>query len=208
MPRLSTELREQRRQHVLTSAWQCFSRDGFHATSMDDIIAATGMSSSAVYRYFRSKEELIDAAAGESLALLRDFFARLLDKEPIPAPAEAIAALVDQLVDRTRNPDYDLSKIAVHAWAESLRRPELEARSRALYDDVRGYLTELARRWLAAGQLAPDADAGDVATVLLTLMPGLIVSHHLLGPVSATGLTAGLSALGVSLTHQGSVKND
>ena len=54
MPRLSTELFAQRRQHVLTSAWQCFSRDGFHATSMDDIIAATGMSSSAVYRYFRS----------------------------------------------------------------------------------------------------------------------------------------------------------
>jgi len=48
MPRLSDTTRAQRRQHILTSAWGCFSRDGFHATSMDDIIAATGMSSSAV----------------------------------------------------------------------------------------------------------------------------------------------------------------
>ena len=59
MPRLSEQTRAQRRQHILTSAWTCFSRDGFHATSMDQVIAQTGMSSSAVYRYFGSKEEII-----------------------------------------------------------------------------------------------------------------------------------------------------
>jgi AcrR family transcriptional regulator len=63
MPRVSDETREQRRQHILTSAWRCFSRDGFHATSIEDVIAATGMSSSAVYRYFRSKEEIVRASA-------------------------------------------------------------------------------------------------------------------------------------------------
>ena len=57
MPRLSEQTRAQRRQHILSSAWMCFSRDGFHATSMDQVIAQTGMSSSAVYRYFGSKEE-------------------------------------------------------------------------------------------------------------------------------------------------------
>ncbi|HEX3781251.1 MAG TPA: TetR family transcriptional regulator, partial [Pseudonocardiaceae bacterium] len=35
-----------RRRQILTCAWTCFSRNGFHATSMDDIIAATGMSAS------------------------------------------------------------------------------------------------------------------------------------------------------------------
>ncbi|NED82480.1 helix-turn-helix transcriptional regulator, partial [Streptomyces sp. SID11233] len=57
MPRLSEDTRARRREHILRSAWACFSRDGFHAASMDDVIAATGVSSSAVYRYFRSKEE-------------------------------------------------------------------------------------------------------------------------------------------------------
>jgi AcrR family transcriptional regulator len=46
-PWLSDKTREQRRQHILTSAWRCFSRDGFHATSIEDVIAATGMSSSS-----------------------------------------------------------------------------------------------------------------------------------------------------------------
>jgi AcrR family transcriptional regulator len=61
-PWLSDKTREQRRQHILTSAWRCFSRDGFHATSLEDVIAATGMSFGAVYRYFRGKE-IIRASA-------------------------------------------------------------------------------------------------------------------------------------------------
>jgi hypothetical protein len=41
MPRLSEQTRAQRRQHILSSAWMCFSRDGFHAASMDQVIAET-----------------------------------------------------------------------------------------------------------------------------------------------------------------------
>lgn len=66
MPRLSEARPGERRRHILTSAWSCFSRNGFHATSMDDVIAATGMSSSAVSRYFRSRDDLIDAVAAEA----------------------------------------------------------------------------------------------------------------------------------------------
>jgi AcrR family transcriptional regulator len=43
---------------------------------MDDVIAATGMPSSAIYRFFRSKDDLIDAVADEALALIRDLFDR------------------------------------------------------------------------------------------------------------------------------------
>jgi AcrR family transcriptional regulator len=200
MPRLSAEIRAKRRQHVLTSAWRCFSQDGFHATSMDDIIAATGMSSSAVYRYFRSKDEIIGAAADASFDLIRDFFARLLDGDRTPTPAETITGLVEQLAERGKHPDYDLSKIAIHAWAEALRSPELATRSRAFYLGVRERLTELARRWQTAGHLAPCADPEAVAIMLLALMPGLIVTRHIVGPVTAAELTAGMSIMGISVS--------
>jgi AcrR family transcriptional regulator len=200
MPRLSPELRAKRRQHVLTSAWSRFSRDGFHATSMDDIIAATGISARAVYRYFPSKEELIDAAAEEALTLLRDLFTRLLEREPTPTPAETVTALVDELSERSANADYDLSKIAMHAWSEALRRPEVAARTRAFYRDVHGHLTELARRWQAAGYLSTGASPEDMATALVTLMPGLIVNHHLVDPVSADELISGLASLSPTAT--------
>jgi AcrR family transcriptional regulator len=199
MPRLSTELRAQRRQHVLTSAWRCFSRDGFHATSMDDIIAESGISSSAVYRYFRSKDELIEAAADESSSLLRGFFARMLGQDPTPTPAETVTALVEQFVERTSHPDYDLTKIAIYSWAEALRQPDVGAHTRAFYLDIRERLTELALRWQAEGYIARTANPRDMATLLMALLPGLVVTHHLVGSVSAHEIVAGLATLGVSI---------
>ncbi|MGW6279299.1 TetR/AcrR family transcriptional regulator [Kribbella sp. NPDC055071] len=195
MPRLSTELWEQRRRHVLVSAWQCFTRDGFHATSMDDIIAATGMSSSAVYRYFRSKSELVDATAEESLKRIRDLLAGLLAQEPAPSLAEVVEALVDYVAKHNKDEDYDLSKIAVYAWAEALRRPEVRTRTHDFYAGVRAQLTQLAQRWRDDGRLAPGADPDAVGAVLLTMLPGLIVTQHLVDGASATQLVDGLASL-------------
>jgi AcrR family transcriptional regulator len=195
MPRISEETWQQRRRHVLTSAWGCFSREGFHATSMDQVIAATGMSSSAVYRYFRSKDELIDATVDEALGLSEELFGGLLDAEPVPGPAETLAALVATVRERGEGPDYDLSRLAMQAWTEALRRPHLADRVATYYATVRRHLEELARRWRAAGQVAPDADPHDVARLVVTLMPGLIVMEQFAGPVPERQLLAGLAAL-------------
>src|SRR6201999_503676 len=101
MPRLSEQTLAQLRLHILTSAWTCFSRDGFHATSMDQVIAATGMSSSAVYRYFGIKEEIIRASAEEGVSRVRGIFAGLLDRDPVPTAAETLSLIVAELRSRT-----------------------------------------------------------------------------------------------------------
>jgi AcrR family transcriptional regulator len=201
MPRLSEALRAQRRRHILVSAWSCFSRGGFHATSMDDVIAATGMSSSAVYRYFRSKDELIDAAADEALSLTRELFARLLATEPTPTPAETLVALGEELRVRSTNPGYDLSRILIQTWAEALRRPDLSARTRVFYQEASGQLIELTTRWREEGYLPADADPEAVASVMFTLMRGLLVGHHLSADVSTDHLARGLADLGSAFTR-------
>jgi AcrR family transcriptional regulator len=202
VPRLSDQTRAARRRHILASAWSCFSRNGFQATSMDDVIAATGMSSSAVYRYFSGKDELIDATAGEGLALVRDMFAGALTEDPVPTPAEILAMLLSDLRGHTENPDYDLSRIAIQSWAEAMRRPALRERSRELYLQARDQLTLLARRWQRDGLLAEDADPRAVATVLFTLLPGLIVSHHLVESVPFEVLSQGIPDLARALTSR------
>ncbi|MFJ5262538.1 TetR/AcrR family transcriptional regulator [Streptomyces sp. NPDC088387] len=199
MPRLSEATRAKRREHVLRSAMLCFARDGFHATSMDDVIAATGMSSSAVYRYFRSKEELIDATVDVGIGLVRDVFAHILEKDPTPGPAQTFALLGGELEKRTGNPGDDLSRLALQTWAETLRRPALSERTRTLYAETRTQLTELASRWKAGGQLAADADPEATAAVVFTLMQGLIVTHHVATDVPTAQLVRGLAALGPAL---------
>ena len=199
MPRLSDKTRAQRRQHILTSAWMCFSRDGFHATSMDQVIASTGMSSSAVYRYFDSKEEIIRASAEEGVARVREIFVDLLDREPVPTPAETLSLIVAELRSRTNNPDYDMTRLALQTWAEALRDPVLHKRARALYLQTLDHIAELAGRWRDEGYIPPNSDTNAVAATLFSLMHGLIVMHHLVDDVPSDALRNGLSLLGAAV---------
>lgn len=202
MPRLRDDTRAQRRHAILVSAWGCFSRNGFHATSMDDIIAAHGTSASAVYRYFRSKDELIDATTEEGLARVRDVFVKILAVDPTPGPAETITVLVDELHQRTDHPDYDLTRLALQTWAEALRRPPLQERARALYGEARDHIAELTSRWQADGHLPADSDPQAAASVLFAVMHGLIVCHHVVADVSVDELGRGLSALGAAFSAE------
>lgn len=196
MPKLSDATREKRRQHILASAWSCFSRDGFHATSMDDVIAATGMSSSAVYRYFRSKTEIIHASTDEGLARVRSIFTALLQRDPVPTPSETLALVVGELNSRVGNPEFDMTRIALQTWAEALRDPFLQKRARANYRQAQSAIAELAERWRDRGDIAADADTDAVAATLFSLMHGLIVMHHLVDDVPAVDLQLGLAVLG------------
>ncbi|MET9211694.1 MULTISPECIES: TetR/AcrR family transcriptional regulator [unclassified Nocardia] len=48
-----------RRASILTAAADAFSQAGYHGTSMTDIATAVGISSTALYRHFRNKQELL-----------------------------------------------------------------------------------------------------------------------------------------------------
>jgi AcrR family transcriptional regulator len=199
VPRLSEKTRAQRRQHILTSAWTCFSRGGFHTTSMDQVIAATGMSARAVYRYFGSKDEIIYATVDEGLSRVRGIFLALLDRDPSPTPAETLTLVVAELRSRTNNPDYDMTRIALQTWAEALRDPVLQKRARALYLETLNHIAELARRWRDEGHIPPYSDTNAVAATLFSLMHGLIVMHHLVDDVPSDALRNGLSLLGAAV---------
>ena len=63
VPRVSEAHLAARRQQILDAARTCFLRNGFHQTSMQDVIREAGLSVGAVYRYFPSKNDLITALA-------------------------------------------------------------------------------------------------------------------------------------------------
>src|SRR5438105_4898115 len=61
MPRLTARTRDARRQQILAAARRCFTRNGFQATSMQDILAEAGLSAGSVYSHFTAKDEIITA---------------------------------------------------------------------------------------------------------------------------------------------------
>lgn len=74
MARVSQAHLDARRRQILDGASICFARNGFHATSMQDVLKEADLSAGAVYRYFSGKEELIAAIVGEVLSLVREGF--------------------------------------------------------------------------------------------------------------------------------------
>ena len=50
-----------KRQEIIDAAYRCFYDGGFHATGVDTVMADTGISKRTLYKYFPSKEHLIEA---------------------------------------------------------------------------------------------------------------------------------------------------
>jgi AcrR family transcriptional regulator len=59
MPKLTDVQQDERRARILDAAERCFTRTGFHRTTMQDICKDAGVSPGAVYTWFDSKEALI-----------------------------------------------------------------------------------------------------------------------------------------------------
>jgi AcrR family transcriptional regulator len=195
MPKISETTREARRRHVMVSAWKCFSRKGFQATTMDEIIAETGMSSSSVYRYFTGKDELIGSAAEESLTTTRAALVTLLERRPVAGPRATLSALVGALQRQIDQPGYDLSKITVNAWGEALRNPEMHKQAYRFYNETHKTLSKLATLWQSEGLVAEDFDATAIADLFIALMPGMLVTRHLYKKPDAARLIEGMVAL-------------
>src|SRR5512142_1491997 len=100
MPRVTAEYRAGRRAEIVAVAARLFASDGFHATSMATIISESGLSAGAVYRYFRSKEELIGAVAETVLSAAEELFDELPAGGAAPSPTEAVTMMVDRLLER------------------------------------------------------------------------------------------------------------
>ncbi len=198
MPRVTEEYRVAKRQEILSAAGKLFSNNGFHNTSMADIIAESGMSAGAVYRYFRSKDELITGVAETALKAADEVFARLLDNGAAPSPAEVVTTIVRGVIDDVvqRNElGIDVSRIVLQVWAEAGRNSELGRRVDSTYVKLRGHNAEAARRWQAAGNLPADVDPEAVGAAMMGMVQGYLIQNLLMADTSKDAYLAGVNAL-------------
>ncbi|RDI54171.1 TetR/AcrR family transcriptional regulator [Nocardia mexicana] len=193
MPRVSEEHLERRRQQILDAAQQCFARKGFHATSMQDVFAESGMSAGAVYRYFKSKDELIAALAADATALLRGVMEGVIHDDPLPEPVAVVRALTEEIARLAEAGGR--VRLAPHAWALALTDDTVNGYVRTAMGMLRERWREYADRMRDAGWLPADADTGAVAQVLLGVLPGFVLQHLILGDVTPASMAHGVELL-------------
>jgi AcrR family transcriptional regulator len=193
MPKVTDQYRDARRDQILSAARRCFLRDGFHATSMQDLFAEAGLSSGAVYSYFASKDDVIAAIAEENM---RDVVAMIHDvasSQP-DRPVGTILADIFTLLD-AKDAREGLAGLAVLAWSEALRNPVLASRFADLFAQMRADLTEVVRNHQGAGNLPRQVPAESLAAVLISIVPGYILQLATLGSAAVDGVPAAVEAL-------------
>ncbi|RDL50610.1 putative HTH-type transcriptional regulator YfiR [Ensifer sp. M14] len=194
MPKISDEKRAARRAQILEAAWLCFQKQGLQATTMDDIIRASGLSAGAVYSYYPSKEELIVAAVTTSLIGLQERVEPILKSAP-PSPDLFVEKITQAISDFTTREGYDLKRIALLGWSEAQRNERLRETIRGFYLAFRARLADVAVSWCNAGLLRKSASTSDVAKVVLAEILGFVVQSALLGDVEPRDMARGLQDL-------------
>lgn len=197
MARVSQEHLDARRRQIIDGARRCFTSNGFHATSMQDVLKEAGLSAGAVYRYFRSKEEIVAAVAAEALESVRESYATVAAADPPPTPDEVFGAVLSQLRLALGAPadQRALPQLLVQVWGETLRNPGLARVLADGYEALRGEWVGLVEEYQARGWVDPAADAEHVARTLIGTVQGYFVQQALFGGMDPDGFQEGLRAL-------------
>jgi AcrR family transcriptional regulator len=187
MPRVSEAHLAARREQIISAATRCFVRNGFHQSSMQDVIKEAGLSVGAFYRYFKSKDELIRAIAEDKVGIIIASLEQLQTREPAPTLHEIFAEVLAQ-VDASLT-DNGPVRIAVQVWGEAAHDPELAAMVNGIYGRIREAAVTLAAR------LSPGTDPAAIGPVMLGLIQGYVLQRVLMGKVDREGYLAGIAAL-------------
>ncbi len=198
MPRVSDQHRADRREQILLAAWKCFSRNGFHSTSMADVIREADLSAGAVYLYFRSKDDIIVAVGTEVFNGIRGRLIEFAAQEPPPAPAEIAAYLVRQPVLAQEQAPADIYPLLLAVWGEATRNPALITVADEILSDLRTVITGMLVRWAEQGNELP-LPASQLTPVLISLVQGFVVQQALVhGPRSEDYASAVQSLFGAA----------
>jgi AcrR family transcriptional regulator len=156
-----------RRSHIVAAAERAFVRLGFHATTMQHVAEEAGMSAGNLYRYFPSKEAIVEELCVVDQAQRAEFFAAMSGRGDL---LHAISASVREHV-LSRPPAK--ARMIVEIWAEAARNPRIAAITRAMDEDVLAGLEHVITAAQTTGCVATALDSRFAAHVLFTLVAGL-----------------------------------
>lgn len=171
MPRTeeaNQRIREAQRAKILEAAWNVFAQKG-RAATMADVAAAADVSYGLVYRYFESKEAILQALVEQALQVGEEKFQHFT---AIPGtPGERLDRLITRLVENRRDhPEF----MQVHYQVLSDAATPAALREQALrYGQV---FHDLLRRLIVEGQASGEVRAADpdqLVTAVQAAMDGL-----------------------------------
>jgi AcrR family transcriptional regulator len=178
MPRISAEREEATRSRILKAARQVFVEKGFHRASIDDVVAACGLSVGAIYTYFPNKDELIrasilDANREESDAVLADTRAAGSVGERLD---RGIRGWWRYTIEAEGAPAF-----LAEAWGEASRRPLIRDLMARRHERGLTMTSIMFRECVEHGYLPARVDVDALSRTIAALTDGMVLEYVVSG---------------------------
>lgn len=187
------------RERILEAAATLFRQSGFNATSLDNILEASGVCRSNFYYHFKGKEDLGMEVLGRQAEMFEiRWIAGILENDSLPARAR-LQRLFEAVAASHRAEEYRCGCPFGNLAAELAGvHPEFRRRLSEFFgrweDSVNRCLQDGVRR----GEFRSDLDTRPVATALVSQIEGAVLltkTHRHEGPIEA-GILTMLTLLG------------
>ncbi|MEO1207214.1 MAG: TetR/AcrR family transcriptional regulator [Pseudomonadota bacterium] len=168
MPKLRPETQRARRETILNAAEACFTRAGFHQSTMQDICAEAGLSAGALYAHFDSKEALIcGIVQRETVGFAERLSAAASNAESF------LDALSDVAEHYTVHEPPEKNRLFLEIGTEATRNEAVAAHFRDLHHAIRTNLTQQISAAQSSGQIASSQPPETIADLIGVLGDGL-----------------------------------
>jgi AcrR family transcriptional regulator len=172
LPKVSEAELALRREQLLDAAIACFARNGFHQTTMDDIAREARVSPGLIYRYFTSKEDVVEATVrARERARAARFQAAQRRAGAVQAPDELLDVYFSRAVHPVTVP------FELQLYGEAVRNARVRESLRTAWDDVLARFEEIIRRGQAQGEIDPALEPRAVARLFLAAYVGLTIQQ-------------------------------
>jgi AcrR family transcriptional regulator len=106
MPRIVSTYRDEAKKRILEAALEVFKEKGYFKSTMDDIATKLGISKSAIYQYFESKDKLLAALYTSGPENLRSQFSTILAERGLTAAAKLVSSRMSTRANANPFADY------------------------------------------------------------------------------------------------------
>jgi len=193
LPKVSKEYLDSRRSEILEAALACFSRDGFHRTTMQDIVRQSGLSPGAIYNYFKSKKEIIEAVADKRQLTEKRV---VMDAVKGGGTAGVLERLRDAFLDELDSPkERRRRRVSVQLWAEAQRNPSIRRVVQRSFEEPRRLISDVLASAQMRGEIAKCFDSYALASFLIATFHGLVLQREWVDGFSAEPHKVLLNAL-------------
>ena len=193
MPKVSDEYRVAKRTEIAEAALRAFRKQGFHESSMADIIAESGLSAGAIYGHYASKSEIVVEVATRIVGRRLLDIKMLENAEPMPSPGALVAVLMRGMVA-----DLGDTGIMVQLWGAGVTDSRLAALGAGVVDRLfgayRAYISLWHQRQHGLEKAAADALAQIQAPVFVSVCQGFILQSAILEGFDAESFFASVEA--------------